>query len=88
MKKLSTQVEVEAKAEVEEDKEVAKAKTLTKASSKIRRIMNQIEAHVENEIFKEKGAKEDAKVIKGMMQIIVVVGIVADLTTLQGISHN
>ena len=73
---------------MEEDKEVVKEKTLSKASSKIKRIMIQIEAHVEEEIFKEVGAKEDAKIIKGMMQMIVVVGIVADQTTLKGIAHN
>ena len=50
--------------------------------------MIKIEAHVEEELFEEGGAKEDVKIIKGMMQIIVVTGIVANQTTLQGISHN
>ena len=78
LNRLSTQAKLEAEAKVEEDKEVAKAKTLTKASSKIKRIVIQIEAHVEDEIFEEGGAKEDTKIIKGMMQIIAVAGIVVD----------
>ena len=42
----------------------------------------------EEKIFKEGGAKEYTKIMKGMMQIIVVVEIVAKQTTLQGIAHN
>ena len=57
---------------------MAKAKSPTKANSKIMRIMIGIEAHVEEEVSNEGGAKEDAKFIKGMIQIIVVAGIVAD----------
>ena len=64
---LSPQGEIEAATKVEEDKEVAKAKTLTKANNKIKRIMIQIEAHVEEKFFEEGGSKEDAKTIKGMM---------------------
>ena len=85
---LSTLAEVEAHAKVEEDKEVAKAKTLTKASSKIRRVLIQIEAHMEEETFEEGGAKEDTKIIKVMVWIIVVARIVADHTTLQGTAHS
>ena len=73
---------------MEEEKKVIKEETLTKASSKIRRIMIQLEAHVDEEFFEEGGAKKDAKIIKGMMQIIVVARIMADHNTLQGIAHN
>ena len=78
MSPMKTILKVEPKAEVEEDKEVAKAKTLTKVGSKIRRIMIQIEAHMEEETFEEGEAKEDAEIIKGMMHIKVVALIVAD----------
>ena len=72
---------------MEEDKEVAKAETLTKAGSKIKRFMTQKDAHMEEENFEEGRVKEDEKIIKGMMHIIVVARIVADQTTLQGIDH-
>ena len=86
LNRLSTKVEVEAKAKVEEDKEVAKAKTFTKASSKIvERIMIKMEAHMKEEIFEEGGVKEDLKIAKGVM---VAIGIVADQTTLQGIAQH
>ena len=51
--------------------------------------MIQIEAHVEEEFFSEGGAKEDAKIIKGMMEmlVIVVARIVVDQAFLKGIVY-
>ena len=59
---------------------MAKVETLTKANSKIKRVMIQTKAHVEEEIFEEGGAKEDVEIIKGMMRMLVIVDarIVAD----------
>ena len=45
---------------------------------------------MEEEIFKETGAKEGTKIIKGMMHMLVIMvsRIVVDQTFLKGIAHN
>ena len=90
LNRISTQAKVEAEAKVQEEKEVAKVETLTKASNKIMRIKIGTEAHMEEDVLEERGAKEDAKIIKGIIQmlVIVVARIVANQTTLKGIAHN
>ena len=61
---------------MEEDKEVVEEEIPTKANNRIRSLMTQIGVHVEEEIFKTGGVREDVEIIKEMMwmQIIVVVG--------------
>ena len=83
-------VEVEVEAEVEEDKEVVEAEIPTKANNRIRSLMTQTGVHVEEEIFKVGGVKEDVEIIKEMMrmQTTVVVGHVENQATLKGIAHG
>ena len=90
MSRPSTLVEVEVEAKVEEDKEVVEAEIPTKTNNRSKSLMTQTTVNVEEEIFKVGGVKEDVEVIKGMMQmlVIMVAGIVAVQTTLQGISQH
>ena len=86
----STLEEVEVEAKVEEDKEVVGVEIPTKANNRIRSLMTQTSVHMEEKIFKARGAREDIEIIKEMtwMQTIVVVGHVENQATLKGIAHG
>ena len=90
LRKPFTLVEVEVEVKVKEDKEVVEVEIPTKASNKIMSLMNQIEAHMEEETLKAGGTRENTKIIREVMwmQTIVVAGHVVKHTTLKETAHG